>query len=461
MDTIHHTPLRGADLTSQPVPRLIWRLAVPVSVGFFFNTMFNVVDTFYAGTISTQALAALSLTVPVFFIIIAIGSGLSAGTTALIGNALGADDTTAARQYALQGLTFGAITSMIVVVAGLLAAPSLFRLLGARDVYLNDCLIYMDIIFDGTLFFLLNYMLNAILTALGDTRSYRNFLIVGFCVNILLDYWFIAGGLGVPSLGIAGIALSTILIQLGGGVYLSMKVYEQQFLRDRRLHEIIPHRTPFMQIAHQGLPASISMLTVGIGFFVITYFASTFGQAAVAAYGVATRIEQIVLLPTIGLNTAALTLIAHNNGSKRFDRIDDTLYRCLRYGFYFMAAGTIIVFVLSPYLMILFTDDVSVQAIGTVYLRIGSLVFYAYVILFLSIAALQGIKRPLYGIWIGIARQLILPLVVFTFLIDVLHCGIIGIWWGIFAINWSAAVITFVYTRSILKKVAQPSANTA
>ncbi|MGD9319339.1 MAG: MATE family efflux transporter, partial [Desulfobacteraceae bacterium] len=94
-------------LTTQPIAKLLRQIAIPVSIGLFFHTMFNVVDTFFGGLISTQTLAALSLSFPVFFIIIAVGNGFSTGTTALIGNALGAGNRDEARLFGIQGITFG------------------------------------------------------------------------------------------------------------------------------------------------------------------------------------------------------------------------------------------------------------------------------------------------------------------------------------------------------------------
>jgi len=439
------------ELITHPIPKLITRIAVPASVGFFFNTMFNVVDTYFGGLISTEVLAALSLSLSVYFIIIAMGTGISTGTTALIANALGAGNRQQARLFATQGITFGILTAIVLTFLGIYLSPYLFAILGATDRYLVTSILYMNTIFTGTVFFLLAYMLNAILNALGDTRSFRNFLITGFFLNIIFDPWFIYGGVGLPALGIVGIGLATVVIQCLGCLYLGFKVYRTGVIVGKELREIFPMLRPFKEIARQGLPASINMITVGIGFFVITYFASKFGKEAVAAYGIGIRVEQMILIPTVGLNIATLTLAAQNNGAGLFARVRETLTTALRYGGIIMAAGTVIIFVLAPYFMALFTDDETVITIGITYLRIDSLVFYAYVILFTSIAAMQGIKKPMFAIWIGFARQLVAPLIVFTILIDILHCGLLGIWWGFFSITWGAAVFTIVYVLHHLK----------
>lgn len=442
-------------LIAEPIPKLVRDITVPASVGFFFNTMYNVVDTYFGGLISTQALASLSLSFPVFFIILAMGTGISTGTTALIANALGAGKTAEARIFAIQGITFGNLTAIALTILGIYASPAMFRVLGASGEYMTMVLSYMSTIFVGTIFFLLNYMLNAVLNGLGEPRPFRNFLIAGFFLNILLDPWFIYGGLGLPAMGIVGIALATVIIQAMGCVYLGYKVSKTGLISNRSLRDIIPKPAPFMEIARQGLPASFNMLTVGMGIFVITYFVSNFGKEAVAAYGIAMRIEQIVLVPTIGLNIATLTLVAQNNGAGRLDRVYTVLQTCLKYGAYVMALGSLAVFLGARPLMAFFTDDASVIEAGATYLRIDALVLYAYVVLFVHVAALQGMKRPMFAVWIGLYRQIAAPFLFFWLATRILDFGLLGIWWGIFAITWSAAVLTLLYARSLLKKAGR------
>ena len=441
------------DLISQPIPGLIRKLAVPASTGYFFNTMYNVVDTYFGGLISTQVLAALSLSLPVFFIIIAIGTGLSNGTTALIANALGAEKRKEASLLSTQGLTFGVLISIVLTALGYFASPFLFMALGASDVYLETALVYMKTIFFGTVFFLLVYMLNAILTAAGDTRSFRNFLIAGFFLNGILDPWFIYGGFGIPALGVTGIALATVLIQLIGTVYLGIRVSKTGLVTSGKIKDYLPRFGPFRDIVTQGVPASLNMMTVGIGIFVITFFISAFGKDAVAAYGVAMRIEQIVLIPTIGLNVAALALVAQNNGAERFDRVRQVLGTALKYGAWVMTAGTLFVFLLARPLMTLFTEDREVIGIGATYLMIDALVLYAYVILFVNVAALQGVKRPMIAVWIGLVRQIVAPVVLFYLVTQVFDWGLLGVWWSIFSITWSAALFSFLYARRVLNRL--------
>jgi len=446
--------LKSTDFAAAHIPLLIRRLAVPASVGFIFNTLFNVVDTYYGGTISTAALAAMGLTFPVFFIILAMGMGMGTGTTALISQSLGAGRNDEAEKIGFQAITFSLINAVFLTILGLIIAPSLFQILGATNNYLDIAVQYMDTILYGTLFFLINSILNALLTARGDTRTYRDYLIVGFVLNLILDPWFIYGGLGFPALGIRGIGLSTVLIQFLGAIYMIVITRRLRIFQHARFTDFIPNRKYFSALFGQGFPASLNMLTVAIGIFVITYFASHFGKEAVAAYGIATRIEQIALLPTIGLNIAALTLAGQNLGANRPDRVYESWKLNLRYGLTIITIGTIAVLLLARQLMQAFTADVQVIEIGVEYLRIAALFFFAYIFLNISVSTLQGMKKPIYAIFVGAYRQILMPLPLFMLLAIYLGWGTKGIWWGIFIVNWSAAIFTFFYTRKQIIKIS-------
>jgi putative MATE family efflux protein len=446
-------PAQEHDLLQRPIPLLLRRLAVPAGVGFLFNTMFNVVDTFYGGLISTQALAAMSLSFPVFFLILAVGSGISTGATALTGHSLGAGKDEAARIYACQTISFGLLHAVLLTIVGLAVSPMLFRLLGASGDYLSLALSYMDVIFYGTVPFFLNYSLNSILNALGDTRSFRNFLIAGFFLNLALDPWLLFGGLGLPPLGLPGIAAATVLVQLAGNCYLLVRVGRTGLLSGLRPGSFLPRKRVFLDLARQGIPASLNMLTVGLGIFVITWFLSRFGRDAVAAYGIATRLEQVALLPIMGLNIATLTLVAQNCGARLVRRVDEIIATALRLGVSVTIPVGVVAYLLAEELMGLFTGDPKVVAIGAGYLHVAAFVFCAYVILYINVFALQGMKRPSFAVWIGVLRQFVAPVPVFWLLAISLGWGVRGIWWGILLVTWSAAVVSIVYVRRTVREL--------
>ncbi len=441
------------NLTSDPIPSLIRRIALPASIGFFFNTMFNFVDTWFAGKISTDALAALSLSFPVFFLILASGSGLSQGATALIANALGREDKEEAALLFAQTLVFAVITSAFLTVTGLVAAPNLFRLLGAEGDYLRMALEYMNVIMAGTVFFILQMTLNAILNARGETRVFRNVLIGGFLLNLGFDPWFLYGGVGLPPMGIAGIALATVVVQFLGCIYLIFHLSRSEIMKSVRPRFFAPRWKRIQEIANQSVPAGLNMLTVALGIFVITWFASRFGKEPVAGYGIATRIEQMILLPTIGLNFAVLSLAGQNFGAGRLDRVKESWHTTLKLGVIMMVGGGLVLALLRSPMMALFTQDQHVVNHGVDYLGIAALTLPAYPILFQTVFMLQGMKRPLFGLILGLYRQFAAPALVFWLLAFVFGWGAWGVWWGICLVTWSAAAIAVLRGQSVLRNL--------
>ena len=438
-------------LVSAPMPGLVRELAIPASTGFFFNTMYNVVDTWYGGRFSTEALAALSLSFPIFFILFSTGSGFSTGATALIGNALGRDDRREAALTASQGVLLSLLVGAVMMIIGFLTAPAMYRLLGATDQYLQLCLDYLHIILLGSAFVSSFYMFNGVLNSVGDTKAFRNYLMVATVANIILDPVFMYGWVGFPAMGVKGIALATVMAQGGGVVFLGRRAWRTGLLHRSEGACWKPNGQVMKAITAQGIPASLNMVSMALGIFVITYFLSTFGQDVVAAYGAATRIEQIVLMPALGLNVAALSLAAQNGGAGRLDRVRELARTCLRYGSIVMAFGTVLLFFGAEFLMGVFTKDTVVIATGSHYLRIAAFLEFAYVILFVNTSILQGLKKPEFALWIGLYRQLVMPIGLFWLAMNVFDFGLDGIWWSIFFINWSAALIAIVYAR---RKVA-------
>jgi Na+-driven multidrug efflux pump len=149
--------------------------------------------------------------------------------------------------------------------------------------------------------------------------------------------------------------------------------------------------------------------------------------------------------------------VAQSNGARLFGRIRQTLQTALITGGICMALGGLIIFLLAEACMRIFSADAEVIRIGATYLRIDALALYAYVILSVHVATLQGIKKPGFAVLIGLLRQIIAPVLLFTLLIKVWDSGLLGVWWGICIITWMAAVITALYARRLLKKAARLS----
>ena len=204
-----------------------------------------------------------------------------------------------------------------------------------------------------------------------------------------------------------------------------------------------------------SLLATTGARAIALGFFVIFRFVSGFGPEAAAAYGIATRIDQIVLLPTIGLSVAALTITAQNFGAGKIDRIRENMKKNLVYGAVLLLPLSVPIFLLARPLMAFFTDDPAVISIGAEYLRIDAFTLYGYVLIFVPTSILQGMKRPLFAIWLGLSRQVAAPFLLFTLFTKFLGYPITSLWFSILAIVWISAGIAFWFARRTIKKFQQ------
>ncbi|HEY5467102.1 MAG TPA: MATE family efflux transporter, partial [Clostridia bacterium] len=351
-------------------------------------------------------------------------------------------------QLTINGLILTVAASLVLSVVGFLFSPYLLALLGASGEAYAEGTRYVRGIYAGTLFFGINSTLNAFLSSRGLTKPYRNFLVFGFFLNLLLDPLLIFGWLGLPKLGTLGVAIATVIVQVVGNVYLGFKVKNLLHLKISTASWKSFRISRQLEILSQGIPAALNMMTVAIGVFVINFFIYRFGNdASTAGYGAAMRVEQLALLPAMGLNAATLTLVGQNYGAGKLDRVKETFFTALKIGIAIMTLGMILIFPLAPFLIGLFNNDPQVVFEGTRYLRIEFLAFNAYIIMNVCLSLLQGLKKPNYAVWIGVYRQLAMPLILFTFLGTTLGLGLVGVWWGIVLTTWTGALGMLVLTK--------------
>lgn len=436
------------DLTQGKILHHIRRLAVPASIGMVFNTLYNVVDTFYSGRIGTDSMAGLAVSFPIFFLIIALSAGIGSGTTALSSIAIGEKNQKSFHALIKNSIYLGLFIALILIVVAPMISEFLLKVSGATGSTLLEANRYMNTLFYGSLFFILNFIFNGVLSAQGDTKSYRNALIIGFFLNLILDPMFIYGWLFIPKLGTIGIALATVIVQMITSLYLLYRILKS-VLFDLHLFKSSKFSTTVIkELLKQGIPTSLNMATIALGVFIVNYFILKFSNdSTMAAYGAAMRIEQMALLPAMGLNSAAITITGQNFGAGYINRILDLRKIALTIGITIMVIGGLIIYPLAPVLIGLFNKDPEVIRAGTVYLRIEFFALPTYVILGILISIMQGIKKPGFAVYIGLYRQIIMPIPMFYFFGKVLDFGVTGIWWGIVFLTWSSVIITYLYSH--------------
>ena len=447
------------NLTKDPIWELLRKVTVPASVGSLFQTFYNLVDTWFAGRISAEAIGAIAKSFPIYFTIIAVGVGVGAATNTLIGNSIGEKKNRIASMYIAQSLIFSLFVSVLVTFFGLNASNFLLSVMGSDVSGIALTREYLDIIFYGTFIVLLQISLNGTLNAQGDTKSYRNVLIFSFFLNIFLNPLFIWGYGIIPAFGIAGLAIATVISQLIGTLYLAYKVNNCKIREYLKLICFVPKFEYLNPLTKQSVPVMFSMLFIGVGIFNILYFIGQFGDLATAGYGAALRVEQVFLLPVIGLNTAVLSIGGQNFGANQYDRIRELYSKALLFGSSFMVCAGVILFFGAEFFVSQFTDNPKAIIHGAIYLKIAAFIGPIYPVFFITTAVFQALKKPIYSLYLSILRLTAFPFLSLWYVINIRGGDYNDIFYTILTTNWIMGIVVIIFIGYFLNNVFKQKKN--
>ena len=440
------------DLTTGSMASHFRALAIPAAFGMLFATLYNVVDVYWAGRLSTDAQAGLAIGFQAFFILMAVGFGLSSALSALVSNAKGSKDAEQTQTFIAQGLIYGVIATVALMIVGWFLGPILITLVSEPGAYRDAALGYFHWLIFALPGFFLAYGGNGILQAHGDSRSMQRALTVAFFVNIGLNPLLMFGIDGVwGGMGFNGIAVATIFSQTAVMVFIISRILKLDAMQSVTRASFRPIHDIFAQITAQLIPASSAMMVMFVSGFVVQFALKEFGGAAVAAYGVALRIEQILLLPVLGMTGALLPIAGQNFGAKNFDRVRAALRFCWMTGFAMAVVATPVLLFAGGWAISLFSDDPEVIRIGSSYLRVDAFLFPIYMMLFSINSLLQALKKPIWTLWISIYRQGFGVAFFIWVFISVLDFSVWGVWLGIATAVTSGWVLSLIVASKIAK----------
>ena len=433
------------NLLTDDIKVLLKRLAIPASVGTLFQTLYNVVDSFFAGKISPEALSALSKSFPIYFIIVGTCIGVTVASTSLIANSIGESNEEKTLNYFTHSIYFGIIISIIIAFIGLTYADNIFDIMVTSPEVKSLGLEYTNIIFAGSIVFILVVCLNALLHAEGDTKTYRNLLILSFFLNIILNPIFIFGFLFIPAMGVKGIAIATIISQ-----FISLLIIFQKILKNKRVKQLSskyfnPKFEYFKNLLFQSVPITVSISASSFAFTVVITYVGNFGEYAVAGYGAGERFVHVMLLPVLGLNTAIVSIIGQNFGANNYERIKEAYFTAIKYGVSIMIISGFIVYFIADIIIGIFSNNLDVIESGKQYLKIQTFAFPAYTIFFMCNGFFIGLKKAEYAMASNLIRNFALPLLVYYIAIKMTVSLNTFFWlWSISNITYSALILLFV-----------------
>ena len=298
-------------------------MALPMFFGIIGMIAFNLIDIYFIGRLGTLELAAVSFTFPVVYVIGSISLGLGIGATALISRAIGEGNSEKVKRLTTDSLLLSVIIIGCVIVFGLITMDSVFGFMGASREQLSLIRDYMTLIYPGALFVVIPMVGNGAIRATGDMKTPAMIMGVAVLVNLILDPLLIFGLGPFPRLEVTGAALATVISR---AVALILSVSILHF-RKRMIAFTFPGIREvwqsWKQILYIGIATAGTQAVYPLGIGFILRITATYGQEAVAAFGVATRIEALALVSMMALASAINPFIGQNLGAGNFERVKE------------------------------------------------------------------------------------------------------------------------------------------
>lgn len=388
-------------MTKTPIPRLIGELAVPTIISMLITSFYNMADTFFVGKINTSATAAVGIVFPLMAMIQAFGFFCGHGSGNYISRQLGAHNFEDASKMSATGFVSAFVLGLGILVVGFLFTDPLLRIMGSTETILPYARSYMRIILIGAPYMTASLVLNNQLRFQGSAFYSMIGITTGAVLNIVLDPLFIF----VLDMGVAGAALATIISQFVSFCLLIAGTFRGGNLR-LNLRDFSPSLKYYQNIVKGGAP---SLFRQGLGSFAtvcLNLMAGPYGDAAIAAMSIVTRISQFAASVVIGFGQGFQPVCGFNYGAKLFKRVQEGFWFCVKFCTSILLVAAVCGWIFSPNLIGIFlkTDPLVIEY-GSQALRLQALTFPLVGWITIANMMLQTIGKTVKASLLAMSRQ--------------------------------------------------------
>ena len=423
--------------------KALFTLAMPVVVATVVQTLYNIVDTAYVGRLGAEALAAMTFSFPLFFILIALNSGITAGMGSRLSRFLGEKKKQEAENTAMHGLFISFVLSIAVFFGGSAILYPMFHLMGAEGSVLAQAVSYTRIILGSYIFMSLAFAFNTVLGSQGDTVTPTRIQIAGLILNAILDPIFIF----VFKMGVAGAAVATGIAFF---FTLLLSVYYT-----RKVSYLYVHWTSFkfspklvMEIMSVGAPASLMMLLLSFYVVFLNKLMAYFSVNHVAAFGIASRLESVAILPVVAFSVSTLTLVGMFLGARKYNLAKEITWFSIHICVLIASAIGVIFFIFPILFLRIFTGDTTLIQLAAAYLRIDVFTFPLMAVTMTISRSMQGLGHGAPGLVINFVRIFIIALPLAYFFVYKLHLGFLSIAVAMVLGGIAATILALIWQKA-------------
>ena len=444
------TKLAG-ELGTEKISRLLIKQAVPASIGILVMSLNMIVDTIFVGQwIGVLAIAAITVVLPIAFMISSIGMGIGIGGSSIISRALGNENSEKALLTFGNQISLTTILALLFVVLGNIYSTEILTLFGAKGAILDPAQAYFDVIIYGVPFLTFAMMGNPVIRAVGKPKFAMYAMLIPAVVNIALDILFIK----YMHLGMYGAGLATAIAYASCGLFIlyffisnksELKIIPKNFGLDFSIvNEIV--RLGGVSIARQG---TISVLMIVLNYSLYTYG----GEISISIFGIINRVMMFALFPIMGITQGFLPIAGYNYGAKKYDRVKETIQKAIVYGCVVAGFIYIMIVLFAKEIISVFSTDATLLAETP---RAMLLVFLASPIIAIQLigsAYFQAAGKALPALFLTLLKQgvFLIPL---AYILP-MYFGVDGVWYSFAIGDVLATIITYIVVRREIKKNLQ------
>lgn len=368
------------NFTSGSINRAIFMLSIPMILEMVMESLFAVVDIYFVGKVSVNAIATVALTESVIMIVYAISIGLSMAATAMVARRVGEGKKEEASVAAVQAIIMTVAISMLFSIVGIFFPRQILELMGGEADLVNEGYRYTMIMLAGNLTIMLIFLINAIFRGAGDASIAMRVLWLSNGLNIILDPILIFGLGPIPAFGVEGAAIATTIGRGTGVIYQLIKLSGPNSI----VHVAWSH----LKVNAEIIWRLCKIAAGGIGQYMIgtlswlflVRISAVFGAEVLAGYAVAFRIIMFTILPSWGLSNAAATLVGQNLGAGQPERAEKSVWKCAFYNMIFLGVISLIFGIWAEWFVGIFSSEPEVVKYGALALRYicFGYIFFAY-----------------------------------------------------------------------------------
>lgn len=357
-------------LLEGPILKSLLKLAVPIVLANILQAGYQLVDAFWVGRLGGYAVAAVSVSTPIMFLTLGLGTGFAIAGSVLIAQYYGAGNHRMVSHVAAQTLLMVTIVSVLLGAIAYVFTPNFLRLLKVAPEVYTGAKGFMRVSFIGLVFNFSFFVFQSIMRGIGNATVPVYIVLGTVILNFALDPFFIFGWGPIPAYGVMGAAIATLSTQTLACITGFIILFRGKRGIQMKLADFKPDWQHVRKAFSIGLPASIEQSMRALGLTVMTFLIASFGTVTVASYGAGSNLLQVVLIPALGLSMAISTLVGQNIGAGNIGRAERIGKLGGSLGFAILTLMGILAYFVAPSLIAFFVpNDPAVIKGGAVFLR--------------------------------------------------------------------------------------------